>query len=245
MARRLLVASALVLAVGIGLAWHRLGPRDAPPAPVPPAKPSPYRNSFSARNWTYYLRPLPAPTPGPRPDAATVWRDLFPGMVADQETRALLRRLYGGLSVEAMALESEAADDGALVAPPSEGFAIALRLANLGAEVKKTPDGETLFGLMALGRATSIAGAAPAAESLGGFADQLRAQPADRAAFALSAEDYLLRHQTGWLLVGGPIFDDKQKLPANATEQRADLDRRIQAHADQAAVYYGKLLGKH
>jgi hypothetical protein len=54
----------------------------------------------------------------------------------------------------------------------------------------------------------------------------------------------MLRHQTGWLVVGGPIFEPGRQLPKSAKEQRADLDARIQAYAEKSAAYYDKLRGK-
>jgi hypothetical protein len=124
---------------------------------------------------------------------------------------------------------------------------VVVRLANLGAETKKTPDGETLFGLMALGRATVVDRAGPGKDLAGGLADgadMLRNYPSGGEAFHLAAEDYLLRRGTGWLLIGGPKFDKGRKLPAGAAEHRADLDRRIQGFAGKADAFYGKVLGR-
>ncbi|HEV3257855.1 MAG TPA: hypothetical protein VG013_13300, partial [Gemmataceae bacterium] len=193
--------------------------------------------------------PVPIDKPGPRPSTEEAWRDLFPGMAKDQATHDLLQRLYGGLPVEFVVLDQGAATDDALTKPPGEAFAVALRVANLGSEKKKTVEGETLFGLIALGRATLIRdAAAPEAGNLGDVLPNLskvmQERPSDGEAWSLAVEDYMLRHETGWLVVGGPIFDPGVKLPKSPQEHRADLDGRIQVFAERSAAYYDRLRGK-
>jgi hypothetical protein len=194
---------------------------------------STYPDSFSARNQSYYLRPVPADKPGSRPTAEKAWRDLFPGMAKDRATHNLLRRLYGGLPVEFGVLDERAADE-PLIKFPEDGFAVSLRVANCGAVSRQTPEGETLFGLIALGRTTLI----PAEPG-----DALD-RPSDMEAWDLAVEDYLLRHDTGWLVVGGSFFDPGRKLPTSPSEHRADLDGRIQAYAESAADFYDRVRGR-
>jgi hypothetical protein len=54
----------------------------------------------------------------------------------------------------------------------------------------------------------------------------------------------MLRHGTGWLVVGGPVFKKGVRLPKTPQEHRADLDGRIEAFALKSADYYDKLRGK-
>jgi len=69
-------------------------------------------------------------------------------------------------------------------------------------------------------------------------------RPSDGEAFGLAVEDYMLRHQTGWFVVGGPIFEQGRALPQDPKQHRADLDARIGAFAQKSADYYNKLRGK-
>jgi hypothetical protein len=259
MSRRYLLASGVVFAVVAllvlaGIAVYLAGwwPFSRGQLPPPPGSPrtSPHGDSFSARNWSYHLRPVPTEKPGPQPTAEEAWRDLYPGMAKDQATHDLLQRLYGGLPVELVVLDQGDATDDALTKPPGEAFAVALRVANLGSEKKKTAEGETLFGLIALGRATLIRDAAARepgkdfGDALAGLAQAMKDRPSDGEAWGLAVEDYMLRHKTGWLVVGGPIFDPGKKLPKSPQEHRADLDGRIKAFAEDSADYYGRLRGK-
>jgi hypothetical protein len=256
MRRRYLLASGTVVLLallglaGVTLYWK--GWPHSTPATLPgpaPAQVSPHTDSFSARNWSYYLRPVPTDQPGARPTAQEAWDNLFPGMAADPSTRELLQRLYGRLPVEFAVLDKEATND-ALTQAPGEGFAIALRVANLGSQNKKTADGETLFGLIAIGQATFIKDVVspPPGESfndaVGGLIKTMTDRPSDGRAFGLAVEDYMLRHQTGWFVVSGPIFEQERSLPQDPKRHRADLDARIGAFAEKSADYYGKLRGK-
>jgi hypothetical protein len=170
-------------------------------------------------------------------------------MAQDPATHDLLQRLYGGLPVEFVVLDKGDATDNALTKPPGEAFAVALRVANLGSEKKNPFDRETLFGLIALGRATLIRDAeAPEAGSLGdvlpNHSKAMQDRPSDGEAWNLAVEDYMLRHETGWLVGGGPSFDPLKELPKSPQEHRADLDGRIQAYVESAAAYYDRLRGK-
>jgi len=202
---------------------------------------TPHSESFFARNWSYYLRAVPAENPGPRPTDEAAWKELFPGMAADPATRDLLQRLCGGLPTEFVVLDNEASDN-ALTKTPPEGFAISMRVINLGSHKAKTVEGETLFGLIALGRATLIRDAGSAGD-VAGLLKAMTDRPSDGESFGLAVEDYMLRHGTGWFVVGGPIFE-QGKLQQDPHEHRADLDRRIQAFAEKSADYYDKLRGK-
>ena len=237
------VLGTLALLVAVGTAAYFAGwwPHVVASGTEPSPRVAPHGESFSARNWSYYLRPVPTEHPGPRPKAEAAWEELFPGMAADPATRKLLQRLYGGLPTEFVVLDKEASNDALTQAPP-EGFAISLRVANLGSHEQKTADGQTLFGLIALGRATHIKDAGSAGD-VAGLLKAMTDRPSDGEAFGLAVEDYMLRHGTGWFVVGGPIFE-QGKLPKDPQEHRADLDRRIQAFAEKSAHYYDKLRGK-
>ena len=239
---------ALVLLVGttayLSGWWPHRTPLGLGPATLQFA---PRSDSFSARNWSYYLRPVPTEKAGPGPTAEEAWKNLFPGMAADRATHELLGRLYGGLLVEFEVLDKEASDD-ALRKPPREEFAIAVRVASLGTHTEKTADGETLFGLIALGRATHIKDAvSPPGKDIGdALADMTKMiadRPSDGEAFDLAVEDYMLRHQTGWLVVGGPVFQQDQ-LPRSEKEHWADLDARIKAFSEKSADFFDGIRGK-
>jgi hypothetical protein len=237
------VAALLALgAVGYFLGWWPHTRHQ--PDPVP-ARSSPHNDSFSARNWSYYLRPVPTGRPGPTPTAEEAWNGLFPGMAADPSTRELLQRLYGGLPLEFVVLDKGATNDD-LTRPPAEGLAVAFRVADLGSRKEKTVDGETLFGLIALGRATFIKDfvSSDSTDAVAGLVKTMSDRPSDGEAFDLAVEDYMLRHQTGWLVVGGPVFDKGRQLPHNPQEHRADLDARIKRYAEKSADFYDKLRGK-
>jgi hypothetical protein len=251
MTRRHLVAAGAVLAllvlVGLAAFVKDWWPHSRPQPPGPPSpKMAPHSDSFSARNWSYYLRPVPTDKPGPQPSAQGAWDGLFPGMAHDPATRDLLRRLYGGLPVEFVVLDKDAATDEALTRSPAEGLAVALRVANLGSQMKKTEDGETLFGLIALGRATFIKDfvSPDSGEGVANLITTMKDSPSDGTAFHLAVENYMLRHGTGWFVCGGPVFDNTVKLPKDPQGHRADLDARIQAFAEKSADYYDKLRGK-
>jgi hypothetical protein len=222
--------------------WSRAGHQPDPGS----VKHSPHYDSFSARNWSYYLRPVPAGRPGPTPTAEEAWNGLFPGMAADPSTRELLQRLYGRLPLEFVVLDRAATNDD-LTRPPAEGLAVAVRVADLGSRKEKTADGETLFGLVALGRATFIKDfvSPDSMDAVAGLMKTMTDRPSDGEAFDLAVEDYMLRHQTGWLVVGGPIFDEKGRpLPQDPQAHRADLDARIKQYAEKSADFYEKLRGK-
>jgi hypothetical protein len=203
-------------------------------------------DSFSARNQSYYLRPVPTDKPRSRATAEEVWRDLFPGMAKDRATPNLLRRLYGGLPVEFVVLDERVGADEPLMKAPGEGFAVSLRVANCGAVSRQTPEGETLFGLIALGRTTLIEDAMPPdrGDALARLSKAMKDRPSDMEAWDLAVEDYLLRHDSGWLVVGGSFFDPGRKLPTSPSEHRADLDGRIQAYVESAADYYDRVRGR-
>jgi hypothetical protein len=248
--RHLIAAGAVLTLVALaGLAVYLKGwwPHaiQTPLGPSP-GRTAPHSDSFSARNWSYYLRPVPTDKPGPRPPAQEAWDGLFTGMADDPATRQLLRRLYGGLPAELAVLDKDAATDEALTRPPAEGSAVALRVANLGSHAEKTDDGQTLFGTIALGRATFLKDfvSPDPGEGVASLLTTMRDSPSDGTAFQLAVEDYMLRHGTGWFVCGGPLFDKGVKLPADPQQHRADLDARIQAFADKSADYFDKVRGK-
>ena len=97
-----------------------------------PAATQPYSTSFWATGWTFHLRHLKPDVPADADKAKEVWRDLFPGMAKDAKTRDLLRRLHAELPVELVVLDAKQAEDKAvLMAPPPDGTAVAMRVADI------------------------------------------------------------------------------------------------------------------
>src|SRR5262249_13644688 len=151
--------------------------------------------------------------------------DLFSGMAKDPATRDLFRRLHGDLPVEFVAVdEKAAADDAVMKAPPGEGFAFALRVGDLRTYKENTDSGEVLFRDITFGHVTYIKDAVTsnAAEGL--------KEPNPGEALGLAMEDYMLRRAGDWM-IGGMIVEKDLKVPAQAAERQADLDRRIHAYA--------------
>ncbi len=228
--RRTLVVLGGVLAVGVAVIVVLFLLKKGPFQPAI----SPHHAGFYARNWRFHLRPVDPEKAGGRLAAERAWRDLFPGMAKDTATGDLLRRLHGDLPVEFVVLDEKAtADNAALMAPPGEGFAVAFRVGDLRTFPEKTAAGETWFRVIAFGHAVLIKDAVSpnAAEGLEG--------PLPGNALALAIEDYMLRHAEDWV-IGGPHFEDR-KVIGTAAERRADLDRRIQAHAEQSRSFYRAL----
>jgi hypothetical protein len=120
-----------------------------------------------------------------------------------------------------------------------------MRVADLQSDKRKTSIGELPFKLVGYGRKHYISDAViPTAPDLASGLETLsaamREEPQPGGALTLAIEDYVFRHAPGWVL-GGPHFDQDQKLPASPDEQRAELDGRIRAYAEHANAYYGAL----
>ena len=167
-------------------------------------------------------------------------------MAGDQETLALLRRLHAGLPVEFVVLDAEQArDDAVLKAPPRDGYAVAMRVADVGHREEKLGETTVPVRVVAYSHAVKITdGVGPTtADSFAAFAEDMKRAPSPGEPLSLAMEDYTIRHAPGWAVVGGPVFRD-EKLPARVEEQRQDLDRRIKECADRAKAYYGERPGR-
>jgi hypothetical protein len=168
-------------------------------------------------------------------------------MAKDPKTRDLLRRLHADLPVEFVVLDAkQAKDDAALLAPPPEGHAIALRVADLGHEEEKSGATAVLVRVIAYGHAVLLrdAQASTTPDTLGALAENWKKGPSPGGPLNLAMEDYVLRHAPGWTVIGGPFFKD-EKLPHSVEEQRRELDRGIKDYADHAKAYYGALRERH
>src|SRR5262245_53657746 len=134
----------LLLAAGAGVAGcpRNQSPQPSPPPSSAPEATQPYSTSFSASGWTFHLRRLKPDAPADADKAKEVWRDLFPGMARDAKTRELLRRLHADLPVELVVLDAKQADDHAvLMAPPPDGTAVAMRVADISHTEEKSKAG--------------------------------------------------------------------------------------------------------
>jgi hypothetical protein len=216
--------------------------RNQPPAGPPADAAQPYSTSFSARGWSYHFRPVRPGAAADEGKAREVWRDLFPGMAKDPKTRELLDRLHAGLPVALVVLDAkQAGDDEALRAPPPDGYAIAMRVADLSRKEERSGANAVPVRVIAYGHVVLVEDAARgAAPNLGALAEELKSRPLPGEPLSLAMQDYVLRHAPGWAVLGGPISPD-EKLPAGVKEQRQDLDRRIKDCAERAAAYYGGL----
>jgi hypothetical protein len=232
----------LLLVAGAGTAGcqRKPSPPSSPPAnPSAPAATNPYSTSFSATGWTFQLRPLKPDERADEDKAKEIWRGLFPGMAQDVKTRDLIRHLHADLPAELVVLDAKQAEDkAALTAPPPDGFAIAMRVADISHKEVTSRVGTVPVRVIAYGRASRFKGLANP-DSLGAMAENMRREPSPGTALDLAMEDYLLRHAPGWAVVGGPIIDEDVKLPASVEEQRRDLERRVEEYADQARAFYG------
>jgi hypothetical protein len=232
----------LLLAVGIAGCQRR-----QPPQPSPAPKPSPAasqnrESAFWVTGWTYYLRPLKPDTPTDADKAKEHWRGLFTGMAKDATTRELLTRLHGGWPTEFIVVEANQAEDkAALKAPPPDGVAIAMRVADLNLKEEKSKVGTIPVREIAYGRVVSIKYATIPGSGVD-LADDWKKEPLPGEPLSLAMEDYILRHAPGWVVRGGPVFaTEDEELPASAAEQRRALDQKIKDYVDHAKAYYGAL----
>jgi hypothetical protein len=224
-----------------------------PPAPTTPGTAltgtQSFESSFWVTGWSYYLRPIKSGEPTGVDKSQEVWRNLFTGMAKDPKTRELLTRLHGGWPTALLVVdEKQSRDQSAFKAPPPDGVAVALRVANLNRKVVKTKDGAVPFREIAHGRVIRIKDAATTSLPVG------KEEPLPEEALGLAIEEYVLRHAPGWIvrLGTGPAthFDDDQqlrrsaeeaKLPASVEDQRRELERRIRDHEEQAKALYGAI----
>jgi hypothetical protein len=222
------------------------------PAPVtPPANPSaeaakPYTTSFSARGWYYHFRQFTPDAAADQAKPREVWRQLLPGLAKDPQTRDLLRHLHADLPVEFVVLDpKQAEDDTALLAPPAEGYAIAMRVAEVHHGEKKSKASTVPIKVIAYGHVILLRDAQPSAapDTLGALSENWKKEPSPGEPLSLAMEDYVLRHAPGWTIIGGPFFES-EKLPHSVEEQRRELERGIKRYADHAKAYYGALRGR-
>jgi hypothetical protein len=229
----------LLLAAGAGVAGCRRNesPQRAPPPNPAPEATQPYSTSFSASGWTFHLRHLKPDAPADADKAKEVWRDLFPGMAKDAKTRDLLRQLHADLPVELVVLDAKQAEDKAvLMAPPPDGTAVAMRVADLTQTEEKSKEGAVPVRVIAYSRVILMKDAA-APGNVGALAENMKDEPSPGGALGLAMEDYVQRHAPGWVVIGGPFFEN-EKLPASVEEQRKDFDQRIKGYADHAKAFF-------
>jgi hypothetical protein len=230
----------LLLAGGAGVAGCQ---RNQPPQPSSPPSPAPeatqpYSTSFSVSGWTYHFRHLKPDAPADADKAKEVWRDLFSGMAKDTKTRDLLRRLHADLAVEFVILDAKQAEDNAvLTAPPLDGAAVAMRVADISHKEEESKAGTVPVRVITYSRVILIKDAA-APGNLGALAENMKDEPSPGGALNLAMEDYVLRHAPGWAVIGGPFFKD-EKLPTSTEEQRRTVDQRIKEYEDHAKTFYG------
>jgi hypothetical protein len=230
----------LLIAAGAGVVGcPRNQPSQPSPAPGPASeKAQPFSTSFSASGWTYHLRHLKSEAPADADKAKAVWRGLFPGMAEDAKTRKLLRRLHADLPVALVVLDAkQAADEAVLLAPPPDGTAVAMRVADISHKEEKSKAGTVPVRVIAYSRVVLFKGAASPG-NLGALAVNMKKEPSPGGALNLAVEDYVLRHAPGWAVIGGPFFE-YEKLPAGVEEQRRDLDQRIKEYEDHAKAFFG------
>jgi hypothetical protein len=168
-------------------------------------------------------------------------------MAKDPKTRDLLRHLHADLPVAFVVLDAkQAEDDTALITPPPEGYAIAMRVADVGHEEKKSGASAVPMTVIAYGHVILLrdAQASAAPDALGALAENWRKEPSPGGPLNLAMEDYVLRHAPGWTAIGGPFFEG-EKLPHSVDEQRRELDQGIKAYAEHAKAYYGALRELH
>lgn len=234
----------LLLAAGAGATGCQRDQPAQPPQPPSraPEATQPYSTSFSASGWTFHLRPLKPDAPADADKAKEVWRTLFVGMTKDAKTRSLLRHLHADLPVELVVLDAKQADDKAvLMAPPSDGSAVAMRVADISHKEEKSKTGTVPMRVIAYSHVIRIkeVGLAGSLEELAG---DWKKAPSSGEPLDLAMEDYVVRHAPGWAVRGGPVLaTDDKKLPSSVEEQRRELDRRIKSYADHAKAYYGAL----
>jgi hypothetical protein len=173
----------------------------------------------------------------PTTEAATVWRDLLPGMSAESETKTLLARLYEGLPV---VLETTGDPEATKVAVskywPNGDPGVSLVVYAKPAVAENAPPNGVRTEISAV-RVSRKTRSAPtvAFDPINRALQPQGPQPDDFAALLLAANDYLLRHQTGWQVVDG-----RSAPPATATataasvaEQKAAWERAVSQYLER------------
>src|SRR5262245_58800784 len=179
--------------------------RSQPPPGGPSSEATtPYSTPFSARGWTYHLRRFKSDATADEAKAKEVWRDLLTGMAKDPRTRDLLRRLHADLPVEVVVLDAKQAEDKAvLMAPPPDGAAVAMRVADISHKEEKSKAVTVPVRVIAYSRVILIRDAASADPDLGALAEQWSKEPLPGGPLSLAMDDYVLRHIPGWTVIGG------------------------------------------
>ena len=227
----------LLLAAAASVAGCQRNQPSPPPGPAAPEATTPYRTSFSASGWTFHLRPLKPDAQAAADKANEVWRDLFPRMAKDPKTLELLKHLHADLPVEFVILDAKQAQDkAALTAPPPDGTAVVMRVADISRKEEKSKAGTVPVRVIAYSRVILIKDAA-APGDLGALAENVKDEPSPGGPLGLAMEDYVQRHAPGWAVIGGPFFED-EKLPGSAEGQRRDLDQRIKQYEDHAKAFF-------
>jgi hypothetical protein len=214
--------------------------RSQPPSPSPPGETQPYSTSFSASGWMYHLRPLKPDAAADAGKAREIWRDLFPGMAKDPKTRELLKHLHADLPVDFVVLDAkQAADKTVLLAPPPDGSAFAMRVADLSQTEEKLKGDAVPVRVIAYSHVVLIKNSL-AAPDLGALAEDWKKEPLPGGPLNLAMDEYVLRHSPGWTVLGGPVAQDV-KLPASVEEHRRKIDREVKEYTDHARAYYGAI----
>lgn len=241
---------ALCLLAVLATACQRSQPAQVSSTPSRAATGAQSRDdAFWVTGWAYFLRPV---KPSPPTDAAKgqeVWRGLFTGMANDAKTRELLTRLHGGWPAALFVIDAkDAASKSALKAPPPDGIAVAMRVADLNLKEVKTKAGSVPFREIACSRVIRIKDAVVADLPFG------KEEPLPAEALDLAIEEYVLRTAPGWVARRGAgpetSFADDERLARNAEEadlpqsveeQRRALDQRIKDYSTRAQAYYGAM----
>jgi hypothetical protein len=186
---------------------------------------------------------MPFPKDAPPTDGVKVWQNLLQGMVADRETRALLAKLYGGVTVELYADPDQktainVGDPNWKATLPEDGKPLVFLHMHTGPASAEGASKDGLRGTLdwgRLGRLTKVeptAAFGPINQALGG---SRQPEVDDYLAILLAANDYLLRHQAGWQLLDGrttPV-SKVEPLIGTAVERRVDLEREMTKYQER------------
>jgi len=244
------VAGVMVLGVAVGAWWFLRPPAPGPePGPAPAPAPAPprmkaIRGTAASVGGAAYLVRLDAEAP-PKP-ADAFWDGLFPALAADPETAACLKRLFGGLRVELVALDQPPGnDDPVWEKKPGPGFDVVLRVCNKGEHQTGTIEGQAgagqsvkvayLVGSLGWGYVVDADRPPDVAKAADG---EIVLPPDAREAVELAVADYLLRNAAGWRGLHVGSFGEQAEFDRvaashdkSADQRRKDLDARIDDYA--------------